>query len=216
MNEEKIKKLIQTEIGKQQNADTFGVNKTPYHLHNNIDSPQIQLTMLGGFPNTFAGQAGNTVVVNSTNTALSFTPFLSTYNQSVYASGTAYSLTATAAKLDFGTIDPTITITVAGTYLLFANVRLDYNGATFAANRTVTLKLRKTSGTPADVTSATRSFLVPIITTLTYTAGVIPLPPVTFVAAASDVIQVWGSIDVVPTAGSLDAVQAELFALRVA
>jgi hypothetical protein len=72
---------------------------------------------------------------------------------SVYAAGTAYQLTASDAALDFGTTDPSLTLTKAGTYLLTARVRLDYNGATFSAVRTATLKLRRTNNTAADLSN---------------------------------------------------------------
>jgi hypothetical protein len=62
---------------------------------------------------------------------------------SVNALGTAYTLTATEAKIDFGTTDPNVTLTSGGNYLLKALARVDLVGATFAANRIVTLKLRK-------------------------------------------------------------------------
>ncbi len=134
---------------------------------------------------------------------------------SAYAAGTAYSLTTSAALLDFGTTDPSITITPSGTYLLFARVHLKYNGATFAANRTVTLKIRKTSGTPADVANTPATFITQVVTTFTATAGVISLPVVVYAASAGDVLEVWGSVDTGPTAGSLDAVEAELIAIRI-
>lgn len=138
-------------------------------------------------------------------------------NLSVYASGTAYALTATAAKLDFGTTDPSLTITGVGTWLLSGRVRLDYNAATFAAVRTATLKLRRTNNTAADVANSSTGFKTQIITTLTYTAGIIDLPPVIYTTTnTNDVIEIFGSVDVVPTAGSFDAVEASIMALRIA
>ena len=135
---------------------------------------------------------------------------------SVAAAGTVYALTNTAALLNFGTTDPSLTINAPGTYLLLANVRIDYTGATVAAPQLVTLKIRRTNNTAADITGATRSVKTDIITTLTYTLGVIPLPPVVYVTTNSDdVLEIWGSIDVAPSAGSIDAVEAELVAVRL-
>lgn len=135
---------------------------------------------------------------------------------SVYAAGTAYQLTATPAALNFGTTDPTLTITSPGTWLLLACVRVDYTGATFAAVRTGTLKLRRTNNTAADLTNGSRSFLTDIITTLTYTLGVIALPPVVYVTTNSDdAITIFGDISVLPSAGSLDTVQAEILAIKL-
>lgn len=135
---------------------------------------------------------------------------------SVYAAGTAYSLTNTAAALNFGTTDPSITITAAGTYLIVGRVRLDYNAATFAAVRTATLKFRRTNNTAADLTGGTTAFKTQIITTLTFTAGVIPLPPVIYTTTnTDDAVTIFGSVDVVPTAGSFDAVEADIVAVRI-
>lgn len=218
MKPEDVKALVQQLIQADKFSGQYGVPQTPFHIHNGLDSPQLLLTGIAGFPNSYAGFAGYTLVVNATATGLQYS--VSPYNptattSAAYASGTAYSLTATPALLNLGTTTPSITLTATANYLLLSRVRLDYNGATFAANRTATLKLRKTSGTAADVTNASASFLTQIITTQTYTAGIIELPPVFYSATANDVIQLWGSISVLPTAGSIDAVQAEVVALRL-
>lgn len=134
----------------------------------------------------------------------------------IYASGTAYALTNTSTALDFGTTDPALTITQPGTYLIFSRANLKYNAATFAASRTVTLKLSRTNNSAADITNATITFLTDIITTLTYTAGIISIPPVLYTTAnADDSITIKGDVGVVPTAGSLDVVAAEIIAIRL-
>lgn len=132
----------------------------------------------------------------------------------VYAAGTSYQLTNTPAAVTLGTTSPALTIDAAGIYLILANARVDYNGATFAAVRTGTLKLRRTNNTAADLIS--RSFLTDIITTLSYTLGVIPIPPLIYTTTNSnDAIALYGDISVVPTAGSLDVSQAEIVAVRL-
>lgn len=137
-------------------------------------------------------------------------------NLSVYASGTAYQLTNTSALLDFGTTDPTLTITSAGVWLILARARIDYTGATFAAVRTGTLKLRRTNNTAADLANSSGSFLTDIITTLTYTLAVIDLQPIIYTTTNSnDVIELWGDISVVPTAGSIDASEASIVAIKL-
>lgn len=136
---------------------------------------------------------------------------------SVYGAGSAYALTATSALLNLGTTPPSLTITAAGTYLIFARVRYDYLGATFAASRTVTTKLTRTNNTPADLTNGTSAWLTDIITTLTYTAQFQVLPPITYTTAnTNDIIQLWGAVSVVPTAGSLSAVECEIVAIKIA
>lgn len=135
---------------------------------------------------------------------------------SAFGTGTAYQFTNTAALLNFGTTDPSLTITSAGVWLLLATVRVDYTAATFAAVRTGTLKLRRTNNTAADLANGSRSFLTDIITTLTYTLGVISLPPVIYTTTnANDVIEIFGDVSVVPSAGSLDAVQGEIIAIKL-
>lgn len=134
----------------------------------------------------------------------------------VYASGTAYSLTNTSTALDFGTTDPSVTLTQPGTYIIFSRANLKYAGATFAASRTVTLKLSRTNNTAADLTNGSTTFLTDIITTLTYTAGIVQLPPVLYTTSNdSDIITIKGDVSVVPTAGSLDVTAAEIIAIRL-
>ena len=133
----------------------------------------------------------------------------------VYASGTAYTLTNTSTALDFGTTDPALTINGPGTWIIFSRVTLKYNAATFAANRTVTIKLSRTNNTAADVTGATTAHITNIITTLTYTESV-QIPPVLYTTTnGTDSITIKGDVSVVPTAGSLDVTEAEIIAIRI-
>jgi hypothetical protein len=129
-----------------------------------------------------------------------------------YAAGTPYSLTNTSALLNFGTTDPKITITQAGDYRIKARVRLDYNGATFAASRTVTLKLRRTAPSGSTLSNSTIAVTTAIVTTLSQTFMVIEIPEIIYTATGGDVIEVWGDVSVMPTAGSLDAVEASIIA----
>ena len=134
----------------------------------------------------------------------------------VYAVGTAYSLTNTAALLDFGTTDPSLTLTQPGTYLILGRAELDYNGATFAASRTVTLKLRRTNNTAADVANSSLVSKTEITTTVTATFGDFMLPPVIYTTPrGNDIIQIFGDVETVPSAGSLDASSADIVAIRL-
>lgn len=137
------------------------------------------------------------------------------YTQSVYASGTVYALTATSAALNFGTTDPVITFNFSGTYLITARVNLEFAAATFAANRTVTLKARKTSGTPADVTESTTAIGTNVVTTTTGVLAVVALPAFTYEATAGDVLTIFGDVSVVPSAGALNATEASMVAVRL-
>lgn len=136
--------------------------------------------------------------------------------ETVYAGGTAYQLTQTPALLNLGTTPASIVLNSPGTYLLLSRARLDYNAATFAAVRTVSLKLRRINNTAADVTGATSSLLTQIITLLTFTAGYVVLPPVIYTTLNSnDNIQVFGSVDTLPTAGTFDVSEAEIVAIKL-
>lgn len=133
--------------------------------------------------------------------------------RSVYASGTAYSLTNSAAALTFGTTSPAVTIPQPGTYLLLGRARLEYNGATFAASRLATIKLVDGSG---DITNATSLFNTDIITTLSYTAGVLELNPVLYTTTdAISTVTMKGLVSVVPSAGTLDVAAASIMAIRL-
>ena len=125
-------------------------------------------------------------------------------------------MTTTPALLDFGTTDPSLTITQPGTYLLLSRAELDYNGATFAASRTVTLKLRRTNNTAADVANSSLAAKTEITTTVTATFGDFVLPPVIYTTTNNnDIIQIFGSVDTGPSAGSLDASSADIVAIRL-
>lgn len=123
-----------------------------------------------------------------------------------YGAGTAYSLTNTAAAIDFGTTDPSVTIPSTGTYTISGAVNLFYNAATFAGNQSVTLKFRRTNNTAADLTNGAMVTTTQVITALTYTYGVFRLPDITYAATAGDVITIFADVSATPGAGSLDAV----------
>lgn len=135
-------------------------------------------------------------------------------NNTVYATGTAYTLTASSAALDFGTTDPNLTIATTGTYLIIANVGVKYNGATYVAAQTVTFKLRRTNNTAADVANGSRAVELPVLTT--FTGGdVMTLPPVIYTATAGDIVTIFGILSSTPSAGSVLADSAELVAIRI-
>jgi hypothetical protein len=138
------------------------------------------------------------------------------YNLAVYAAGTAYALTATSALLNFGTTDPSLALDKVGTYLLLARCQLRYNAATFAANQTTTLKLRNITDPPlADVPNSAVTARTRIITAITDTFIEHSWSMIYVNAFSSSVVQMWGSVSATPTAGSLDAVEASIAAVRL-
>lgn len=131
------------------------------------------------------------------------------------AAGTVYSLTATPAAVDFGTTDPVITVSAAGTYLVVADCVLRLNGATFAADRTVTMKLRRTNNTAADLTGATRAYDTGAVSGLTATLAHFNVSAIYTTANANDSVTIFGDVSVVPTVGSLDVNSCSIRATRL-
>lgn len=126
------------------------------------------------------------------------------YNLSAYGAGTAYSLTNSAAAIDFGTTDPAIVLDKAGTYQLCGQVNLAYNGATVVAE-TATIKVRRTNNTAADLSPVVVLDL-PVTTTLTHTYGIFPIPCVFYTTAATDdAITLFANVSAALGAGSIDA-----------
>jgi hypothetical protein len=135
-------------------------------------------------------------------------------NFTSYASGTAYTLTASAQQLAFGTTSPGITIQNAGTYQIVGRAGIKFNGSTYGAAQTITLKLRRTNNTAADLSNSARAVTLPVLTT--YTGGdVMETQEAIYTAAAGDIIQLFGSVSALPSAGSVQADSAEIIALRI-
>lgn len=170
----------------------------------------VQFT--GAYPN-FVGNTHAGATINSP-------ALVSTTMQGVvdpvafYAAGAAYSLTATPANVALGGNPTQVVLNEPGTWLIRGRIRYDYNGATFGGNRTVTTKLRRTNNTAADVANSSCAWLTQNITTQTYTVRVMDLPEVVYVTANNnDVIELWGSVSIIPSAGSLDATEADIVAV---
>jgi hypothetical protein len=137
-------------------------------------------------------------------------------NAKAYSSGTVYNITTTSAKVDFGTTDPSITITSAGTYLIMSNIRVDYSGLTNVAANTVTAKLRRTNNTAADITNATGDFIVPPVTLLTSTGGDCDVNTVIYTTSNNnDTIELWASRSGSISVGNIQAGNAWIVAIRI-
>jgi hypothetical protein len=137
------------------------------------------------------------------------TPALATY-----ASGAAYSLTAVPALLGFGGTTPIVVLSSRGVWRITATCRLNYNAATFAANQLVTLKLRRTNHTAADLANGSAALTTRVIAAVTDNAGILHISVLYETENDDDQIEFWGSIDVVPGAGSIDAIAAKVVAER--
>lgn len=138
------------------------------------------------------------------------------YNTTAYGVGSAYSLTDSAAAIDLGTTDPAIVLAKAGTYLIMAQVNLQYNGATVAAE-TATVKVRRTNNTAADL-SAVVVIDLPASTTLTHMYGTVTIPPFFYTTSATDdAVTIFGNVSAALSAGTIDAtaIGTSIVALRV-
>ncbi len=133
--------------------------------------------------------------------------------EAVYGAGTAYTLTTTPALVNFGTTPVSLTMGQTTTYLLSGQVKVDYSATTFSANRTVSVKLRRTNNTPTDVSDALVTYTTQIVTTVNGTLAILTLPEVAYVATAGDILQMFISVDTLPDAGSVKAITGNITAL---
>lgn len=132
---------------------------------------------------------------------------------SVVSSGAALAQAITAANVQVGAID--VQLTAAGIWELRGFVMIDFNGTTFAANRTITCKIRNiTQG--VDICSGVMH--TQTITTLSFPSQALPLPPFRYTGAvANDHLQMLILIDVINSAGTLtvDAGSLEAIPIRL-
>lgn len=135
---------------------------------------------------------------------------------SVYASGTAATVGSSPALVDFGTTDPSLTISASGKYEMKAQCNVRYVGATYSTDQTITVKLRRTNNTAADISNATHTRDLELVTQFTGSAGQIVLPTIYYDTPRNDdIIQLWASVSATPGAGSVQIDQASITALRV-
>lgn len=140
---------------------------------------------------------------------------LSSNPLSAYAAGTVYTLTNASAAVAFGTTSPSITITAPGTYLITARARVENVAATFAASRLLTIKLRRTNNTAADVTNGAALFNTPIITLLTSSLIALTWSTTYVTTNSDDVIAMYALIGTVPSAGTCTIDEASIVAVRL-
>jgi hypothetical protein len=147
-----------------------------------------------------------------------FQPF-SVYGLGVIASS-AYVMTATAfngaaTQVAINGTDVKLAITQAGTYLIQGKARVDYSGATFAAPKLISGKIRNTN-TGADISNAASGLIAPIITTATYTHGNLVIPAVIYTTAvATDVLWLLMNVATLPSAGTVEIAEASLLATKL-
>jgi hypothetical protein len=134
--------------------------------------------------------------------------------QSVRAAGTPYTLTQSPAYAAFGTTSPQVTLPANVRRAITARVVIDMSGCTLAGVTTVTLKLRKTNGTPGDIAASITTVKLGIIgTSGTNEVDVVAMLPqviVTSPTAAQGIYQLWASVDALPSAGVIQIREASI------
>ena len=159
---------------------------------------------------------GSTVVGTGTEATVALD------SETVTASGTAYTLTASYALLDFGTDDPTITIAsaIGEKWLLTGSVTYNYD-AWKSTVEDISTVIRRTNNTAANVAETETVFTIVDDTSATAvsgTAAVISLPTVVYTAAGTnDILQVWGTLSgLASVSGNIKAVAATITAVKIA
>ena len=135
----------------------------------------------------------------------------------VYAlSVTGPFITATPSIAIIGATPVTLVITIPGTYLLRSRAMVDCTSSTFAAPQMVSLGLKRTNNTAAYITHAESGLKLPIMTLAEYTAGIVQLPEVSYTTTNSDdSISLYVDVAVLPSAGTVRLIQAEIIAQRI-
>ena len=122
----------------------------------------------------------------------------------------AYEVTATPTQVT----GVSCVLGLAGRYSLRARARFDANAATFAASRTITSYLYDASAA-ALVANTTKAVKTPILTTETETLPAYGADVIYDAADDNAVIQMFTSVSVIPSAGTLTVEEAEIVAIRL-
>jgi len=158
-----------------------------------------------GFVKTSGGTGALSV---DTTTYLSALPA----SYTAVASGTAYTLTGSFANVDFGTTDPTITISNAGNYLLTVDCSSALVGATPVAGQYVEIILRRDNNTAANL-GTSRSQPLPIVTASTQEGPSVSIVSFPYTASAGDIITVQARLIGTLTGGSATIDNAHIVAV---
>ncbi len=165
-----------------------------------ITAPLALSALLSGAPLPIAngGTAGATKAAAQTALGLGQDSVSST------VTGLTQAVTNSAAQVSGNDV----TIPAAGSYLILGQVSISITGVTYAASRTLTVKVRNvTQGT--DVVSTVR--LTGIYTTLTNASQEVNLPPFLYASGvANDHLQIMVSLDTVNSAGTYAVASASL------
>lgn len=162
MDKNEITQLISSMIEDKAKRGLYDVTQVPYHIHNNLDSPQLSFIGLSDVPSSFSGQAGRVLKVNPTGTGIIFSSTGISYGGVVLSGGTAGTpFPAGWSVAHTGTGDYTITHNLGTTNYTFVGTLFANTGAIITFNQqnsnTMEILVKDLTGTLVD---RTFSFIV--------------------------------------------------------
>lgn len=122
----------------------------------------------------------------------------------------------TSVLLNLGTVQPSIVLVDAGTYLLFA--RGKFNGASGGATTTtqiLKMLIQCINNTVGPVANTTKTFNFIPGTTIVGTLAELSILAVPYVATAGDNLQLFGSINAAVT-NTVECTEADIIAIKIA
>lgn len=146
------------------------------------------------------GPVGETGATGATPELLDYTDY----------NAPGFSVTATPTQIT----GVSCVLGLAGRYLIRARARFDANAATFASSRTITSYLYDASAA-ALVANTTKAVKTPVITIQTQTLPAYDADVVYDAANDNAVIQMFTSVSVIPSAGTLTVEEAEIVVLKL-
>jgi hypothetical protein len=134
---------------------------------------------------------------------------------SAQAAGAAAVLTTTPTALIFGGANPAVVLTQVGNYHVSGWAVIEYLGATFGDNVSLTLTFRRTNNTPADLADGAIIFTTPLVTTYTGTGAIISWSANYSTDNSDDAITIFASVAELPLAGSVAVSQSNISVRRI-
>lgn len=137
--------------------------------------------------------------------------------QSYIASGAVFTIPNNALQVitfNGGGNPIEVDLSQTGKYLIRGRVMVSFVAATFAASRTLLLKIRNPNS-GSYLTDTITTLTIPVMTTVTQSIPV-NLPETLYTASSSgDYFQIWCQLSTLPTAGSVQITEGSMTVMRV-
>ncbi len=143
MDEQDIRRIAKQVYDEQATSDQFAVPAVPVHYHNNIDAPAFPFLNLRDVPKSYYLKANKAVVVNETETGLTFGALVGVTNYYTVAKTT----NGTTAVDVFDSAGAPYPIVVTGVFLVSQDTTAGNITLKQAANTVVTIAKGTVSGT---------------------------------------------------------------------